>query len=71
MLSFNSGKGGRGERYCVDCVGEYREIVINHDEDMGVDMNMNRGYRYGMLFVVQHFEREGKNIEQMKREERD
>jgi hypothetical protein len=50
-----------------------REMVIDHGEDVGVDrnMSMNRGYRYGMSFVVQHFEREGKNIEQMKREERD
>jgi hypothetical protein len=30
-------------------------MVIDHGEDVGVDVNMsmNRGYRYGMSFVVQ------------------
>jgi len=42
MLSFNPGKGGRGERYRVDRVGEYREIVIDHDKDVSIVMNMNK-----------------------------
>jgi hypothetical protein len=56
MLPFNSGKGGRGERYRVDCVGEYRELVTDHDEDVDIDMNVNGGYGCSMSFAIQLWE---------------
>ena len=29
-------------RYRVDCVDEYREMVMDHDKDMSIDMDVNR-----------------------------
>jgi len=43
---------GTGVRYHIDYVSEYHEMVINHDEDVGVGMNMNRRHEYEMSFVV-------------------
>ena len=43
-------------RYRVDCVGEYRELVTDHDEDVDIDMNVNGGYGCNVSFAIQLWE---------------